>query len=59
MIWTRIRMLARQFGGIDHTRNSNVQHYCMYTSAGVVNHADSFGWLIANMCGCAKSCGKE
>ena len=49
MIGTGIRTLARQFGGVDHTRNSNVQHHCMYTSAGVVNHTDSLGWLIANV----------
>ena len=59
MIGTGIRTLARQFGGVDHTRNSNLQHHCMYTSAGVVNNANSLGWLIANVCGYAKSHGKE
>ena len=31
----------------------------LYTSAGVVNHANSLGWLIANVYGCAKSHEKE
>ena len=54
-----MKTLARQFGGVDHTRNSNVQRHCMHTSAGVLSQAESLGWLIANVCGCAKSRGKE
>ena len=30
---------------------NNVQH--LHTSVGVLNHVESLGWLIANVCGCA------